>query len=52
VILRPAATWKSPITKSAADSADARLGSYPIVTSQYSPAALYQASYHIQHLFF
>ena len=29
-----------------------RLGSYPIVTFQYSSTTLYQVSYHIQWLFF
>ena len=28
------------------------LGLYPIVTLQYSSTTLYQASYHIQYLFF
>jgi hypothetical protein len=29
-----------------------RVGSYPIVTFQYSSTTLYQFSYHIQYLFF
>jgi hypothetical protein len=31
---------------------EAVLGLYPIVTFEYSSTALYQVSYHIQHLFF
>ena len=34
------------------EAAAARLGSYPIVTFQYSSTTLYQVSYHIQYLFF
>ena len=31
---------------------DLQVGSYPIVTFQYSSTTLYQFSYHIQYLFF
>jgi coatomer protein complex subunit gamma len=31
---------------------DEEVGLYPIVTFQYSSTTLYQASYHIQYLFF
>jgi hypothetical protein len=36
----------------AARRVEAHLGLYPIVSSQYSSTACYQASYHIQSLFF